>query len=150
MIAGDPLRACFFWTRPFRCWFKLPSVVSFPFLGRGWTLQSGLSRGVGMVASLVFGEGGGVNRNRAALRDIGTFSGFVPLFHRSEENGQDTLTLEALPFLVAIEEPFEKDSPDSSLPEFMSFNLFGKTILVGNIKFELFLGHPLSQRDSPW
>ena len=36
----------------------------------------------------------------------------------------------------------------SSLPEFMNFKLFGKTILVGNIQFELFLGHPLSQRVS--
>ena len=34
-----------------------------------------------------------------------------------------------------------------SLPEFMNFKLFGKTILVGNLKFELLLGHPLSQRD---
>ena len=32
-----------------------------------------------------------------------------------------------------------------SLPEFMNFNLFGKTILVVNVKFGLFLGHPLSQ-----
>ena len=32
-----------------------------------------------------------------------------------------------------------------SLPEFMNFKLFGKTILVVNIKFELFLGHPLSK-----
>ena len=31
------------------------------------------------------------------------------------------------------------------LPEFMNFKLFGKTILVVIIKFELFLGHPLSQ-----
>ena len=33
----------------------------------------------------------------------------------------------------------------NSLPEFMNFKLFGKTILVVNIKFELFLGHPLSK-----
>ena len=32
-----------------------------------------------------------------------------------------------------------------SLPEFMNFKLFGKTILVANIKFGLFLGHPLSR-----
>ena len=32
-----------------------------------------------------------------------------------------------------------------SLPELVDFKLFGKTILVVNIKFELFLGHPLSQ-----
>ena len=32
-----------------------------------------------------------------------------------------------------------------SLSEFMNFKLFGKTILVVNIKFELFLGHPLSK-----
>ena len=32
-----------------------------------------------------------------------------------------------------------------SLPEFMNFKLFGKTILVVNIQFELFLGHPLSK-----
>ena len=30
-----------------------------------------------------------------------------------------------------------------SLPEFMIFKLVGKTILVVNIKFELFLGYPL-------
>ena len=33
----------------------------------------------------------------------------------------------------------------ASLPEFMNFKLFGKTILVVHIKFGLFLGHPLSQ-----
>ena len=33
----------------------------------------------------------------------------------------------------------------SSLPEFMDFKLFGKIILVVNIKFGLFLGHPLSK-----
>ena len=33
-----------------------------------------------------------------------------------------------------------------SLPEFMNFKPFGKTILVVNLKFGLFLGgHPLSQ-----
>ena len=32
-----------------------------------------------------------------------------------------------------------------SLPEFMNFKLFGKTILVVNIKFGLFWGHPLGQ-----
>ena len=32
-----------------------------------------------------------------------------------------------------------------SLPEFLNFELFGRTILVANIKFVLFLGHPLSQ-----
>ena len=32
-----------------------------------------------------------------------------------------------------------------SLPEFMNINLFGKTILVVNKKFGLFVGHPLSQ-----
>ena len=32
-----------------------------------------------------------------------------------------------------------------SLPEFMNFKLVGKTILVVNIKFGPFLGHPLSQ-----
>ena len=32
-----------------------------------------------------------------------------------------------------------------SLPEFMNFKLFGKTILVAILKFEPFLGHPLSQ-----
>ena len=32
-----------------------------------------------------------------------------------------------------------------SLPEFMNFKLFGKTILVVNIKFGLFRGHPLSK-----
>ena len=32
-----------------------------------------------------------------------------------------------------------------SLPEFMNFKLFGKIILVVNIKFGLFVGHPLSQ-----
>ena len=32
-----------------------------------------------------------------------------------------------------------------SLPEFMNFKLFGKTISVVNIKLGLFLGHPLSQ-----
>ena len=32
-----------------------------------------------------------------------------------------------------------------SLPEFMNFELFGKTILVVNINFELFLVHPLSK-----
>ena len=31
-----------------------------------------------------------------------------------------------------------------SLPEFMNFKLFGKTILVVIIKFQLFLGHPAS------
>ena len=31
------------------------------------------------------------------------------------------------------------------LPEFMNFKLFGKTILVVNVKFGLFLGHPRSQ-----
>ena len=35
--------------------------------------------------------------------------------------------------------------PLSALPEFMNFKLFGKTILVVNIKFGLFLGHPLSR-----
>ena len=33
----------------------------------------------------------------------------------------------------------------NSLPEFMNFKLFGKTICVVNIEFELFVGHPLSQ-----
>ena len=33
-----------------------------------------------------------------------------------------------------------------SLAEFMNFKLLVKTILVVNIKFGLFLGHPLSQR----
>ena len=33
----------------------------------------------------------------------------------------------------------------NSLPEFMNFKLFGKTILVVHLKFELFLGHPLSK-----
>ena len=33
-----------------------------------------------------------------------------------------------------------------SLPEFMNFKLFGKTILEVIIKFGLLLGHPLSQR----
>ena len=33
----------------------------------------------------------------------------------------------------------------TSLPEFMNFKLFGRTILVGNIKFGLFLGHPLGK-----
>ena len=33
----------------------------------------------------------------------------------------------------------------SSLPEFMNFKLFGKTVLVVNIKFGLFLGHPLGK-----
>ena len=33
----------------------------------------------------------------------------------------------------------------SSLPEFMNLKLFGKTILVVNIKFELLWGHPLSK-----
>ena len=33
----------------------------------------------------------------------------------------------------------------SSLPEFMNFKFFGKTILVVNIKFRLFLGHPLGK-----
>ena len=33
----------------------------------------------------------------------------------------------------------------NSLPEFMNFKLFGKTILVVNIKFGLSLGHPLRQ-----
>ena len=33
----------------------------------------------------------------------------------------------------------------TSLPEFMNFKLFGKTILVVNLKFRLFLGHPLRQ-----
>ena len=32
-----------------------------------------------------------------------------------------------------------------SLPEFMNFNLFGKTLLVVNIEFGLFLGQPLSK-----
>ena len=32
-----------------------------------------------------------------------------------------------------------------SLPEFMNFKLFVKSILVVNIKFGLFMGHPLSQ-----
>ena len=32
-----------------------------------------------------------------------------------------------------------------SLPEFMNFKLFGKTILVVNITCKLFLNHPLSQ-----
>ena len=32
-----------------------------------------------------------------------------------------------------------------TLPEFMNFKLFGKTILVVNLKFRLFLGHPLRQ-----
>ena len=31
------------------------------------------------------------------------------------------------------------------LPQFMSFKLFGKTVLMVNIKFGLFLGHPLSK-----
>ena len=33
----------------------------------------------------------------------------------------------------------------TSLPEFMNFKLFGKTILVAITKFELLLGHPPSQ-----
>ena len=33
-----------------------------------------------------------------------------------------------------------------SLPQFMNFKLFGKTILVVNIKFGLVLGHRLSKR----
>ena len=39
------------------------------------------------------------------------------------------------------------DQPPShfSLPEFMNFQLFGKTMLVVNVKFGLFLGHPLSK-----
>ena len=39
-------------------------------------------------------------------------------------------------------------SPDRrySLPQFMSFKPFGKTVLVVNMKFGLFLGHPLSKR----
>ena len=32
-----------------------------------------------------------------------------------------------------------------ALPEFMNFKLFGKTILVVDAKFGLFLGQPLSQ-----
>ena len=32
-----------------------------------------------------------------------------------------------------------------SVPEFTNFKLFGKTILVVNLKFRLFLGHPLRQ-----
>ena len=32
-----------------------------------------------------------------------------------------------------------------SLPEFMNFKPFGKTISVVNIKFELLLSHPVSQ-----
>ena len=32
-----------------------------------------------------------------------------------------------------------------ALFEFMNFKLFGKTILVANTKFGLFLGHPLRQ-----
>ena len=39
---------------------------------------------------------------------------------------------------------------DISLPEFMNFKLFGKTILVVNKKFGLFWGHPLSRRDMGW
>ena len=45
----------------------------------------------------------------------------------------------------------EREWPNSpaccrnSLPEFMSFKLFGKTILVVNIKFGFFVGHPLSK-----
>ena len=38
-----------------------------------------------------------------------------------------------------------RDAEYISLPEFMNFKLFGKTTLVVNIKFELFLGHPLSK-----
>ena len=30
-------------------------------------------------------------------------------------------------------------------PEFMNFKLFGQTILVVNLKFEFFFGHPLSK-----
>ena len=41
-----------------------------------------------------------------------------------------------------------KDSVDS-LPNFINLMLFGKTILVVNIKFELFLGHPLSECIDP-
>ena len=40
-----------------------------------------------------------------------------------------------------------------SLPQFMNFKLFGKTISVVDIKFGLFWGHPLSKRElgeGPW
>ena len=34
---------------------------------------------------------------------------------------------------------------DISFTEFMKFKLFGKTMFVANIKFGLFLGHPLNK-----
>ena len=37
------------------------------------------------------------------------------------------------------------DKHANSLPDFMNFRLFGKTILVVNLKFGRFLGHPLSK-----
>ena len=45
----------------------------------------------------------------------------------------------------AMVSPLHRTDALSSLPEFMNFKLFGKTILVVNIKFGLFFGHPLSQ-----
>ena len=39
----------------------------------------------------------------------------------------------------------EGEAEGISLPEFMNFRLFGKTILVVNIKSGLFSGHPLSK-----
>ena len=41
-----------------------------------------------------------------------------------------------------------KPRMENSLPEFMNFKLFDKTILVGNIQFGFFLGHSLSQREN--
>ena len=53
---------------------------------------------------------------------------------------------------LSLERPAEADFfvprislHSSSLPEFMNFKLFGRTILVVQKKFGLFWGHPLSQ-----
>ena len=51
--------------------------------------------------------------------------------------------------LPEAQPPFEFLKHVSSLPEFMNFNLLGKTILVVNIKLKLFVG-PSTQQVSFW
>ena len=59
--------------------------------------------------------------------------------------GQEGHNQKEGPTVAWVQEPSYCVWAVSSLPEFMNFKLFGKTILVVNIKFGLFLGHPLSQ-----
>ena len=61
----------------------------------------------------------------------------------SEEQRRRLLDLEDEPGL-SNRAGLLKGDPQYSLPEFLDFTLFGKTILVVvNRKFELFVAHPL-------